>query len=110
MTHLKLACAGAAALALLVVAAARSLPAAKPVPAKVAEEEVWPMKKADRLVVAPSPVVAERAESSVAPRLSAPAKAPPVTVADATTRPAASDVCTRHGLHKVVTGKSWRCR
>jgi hypothetical protein len=110
----------AAALALLVVFAIPRAPAEVPIHDKdAARLDRTRTDKSDRLrviTVMPEPMSVLPPVASAVPLL------PPLSSAPLSVRlpPAAptqeadarSDICTRHGLHKVITqgGRSWRCR
>jgi hypothetical protein len=110
----------AAALALLVVLAIPRAPAETPIHDKdAARLERTRADKSDRLRVItavpdPMPVLSPVASAvPLPPSLpSAPLSIRPPPAAPAQEADARSDICTRHGLHKVITqgGRSWRCR
>lgn len=121
MTVWKLALAGAAMTSLLLVFAYRSFPPAEE-PAQEAQEEV--LKKTDREpIVFPdtwkerfimeSKKIHEKIQEKIQ---EAEPKKMQEAIQEATKpKPKAekeNNLCTRHGMHKVITrgGKSWRCR
>jgi len=120
MPALKLAFGGAAIVSVLVIAATERDPprslAAGPVQDRWLPEplEPEPLRKADRLYLPPvsvdGPVMVVPAVAP--PLLPAPHDDPKPARAERRHRQAGGDVCTRHGMRKVVTngGRSWRCR
>jgi hypothetical protein len=114
--------AAAAALALLVVFAIPRAPAEAPIHDKdAARLDRIRADKSDRLRIItampdPMPVLPPVA-SAVPLSLPLPLSSTPLSVrlppaALTQEADARSDICTRHGLHKVITqgGRSWRCR
>jgi hypothetical protein len=128
ITPLKMAAAGAAMLTLLMVFALQRAPAPASASASQARagehrfDAAWrdtvavipPLKKADRLqVTSTEPKVTER----VPPAPDALVSVPPVILVQDEEpalrhRRAERNVCSRHGMRKVVThgGRSWRCK
>jgi hypothetical protein len=96
-------------IALLTLLAATAATAQQYIPSE--EEKVAALKRAYELTE-PRAIKTDRIMPTVDPnevnaidRQATPTPQPrPVKVAQAT------DVCTRHGLRKVVTGTSWRCK
>jgi hypothetical protein len=108
----------AAALALLVVFAIPRAPAEIPIHDKdAARLDRTRTDKSDRLriitaVPDPMPALPPVASAVPLPLPSTPSSIKLPLVAPAQEADARSDICTRHGLHKVITqgGRSWRCR
>jgi len=105
---------------LLVVIAIQMIPAPAPVKAEERFDEAWQdnmrviaLRKADTITTAPRLVVTERvvpdAPASVPPVAEPPEDAPPLVV-KRRRHVNRGDICARHGLRKVQTGRNWRCR
>ena len=117
MMPIKLILGGSAILALLFTFAMQRTPAP---PAAAGFDATWPdiapavLKKADRFIsTEPKSVVAERVMPDV------PVSLPPAATPFGSNKPKAKrgrhpikptqDICSRHKLRKVITGRSWHC-
>jgi hypothetical protein len=118
---------GAAAMGplLYLLASGRDPPRPAPAAAVSTLAERWPANmpqatKADRLAFLPAPLTATPRDELSRPPEPPAAEPPPAPKRAADIRQAhaerrhhrESNICTRHGMHKVITrsGRSWRCR
>ena len=124
MSPIKILFAFAAMTSLLMVFAIQRIPGDERIEVPKVEPEMPVAQKSNPLFsVAPpkvDPVRIIDTSKMVTERVvpDAPAKAPPVAAVEEDEQPVVrrgrreSNVCTRHGMQKVITrgGKSWRCR
>ena len=105
---------------LLVAVAIHMIPAQAPVKAEERFDDAWgdtmrviALRKADTISTAPRLVVTERvapdAPASVPPVAEPPEDAPPMVV-KRRRHVNRGDICAKHKMRKVQTGRTWRCR